>query len=132
MLLGLNHILPYMITDHHICYTVGFTGAFSFCGLYAEVFHLLRIDGEMLVHLTETDLLEDLGMRSGIHRKTVLRAIAASLTSSDHSASTTAAAGGGGLGGREGGVEGARQEEMTPVRPMKYPGEAQEDSAWAD
>jgi hypothetical protein len=55
----------------------GFGDSFSFSDLSAGVWHMLRIDGSMLLHLTDEDLLGDLGMRSGIHRKAVLRAIQA-------------------------------------------------------
>lgn len=55
----------------------GFMSSFSFADVYHQAFCQLRVDGDLLRHLTEDDLRDDLGMRSSIHRKAVLRAIGA-------------------------------------------------------
>jgi hypothetical protein len=55
--------------------TAGFLATFSFADVYHQAFCQLRVDGDLLHHLTEDDLRNDLGMRSSIHRKAMLRAI---------------------------------------------------------
>jgi hypothetical protein len=50
---------------------------FSFADVYQSAFCQLRVDGDLLQHLTENDLRDDLGMRSSIHRRAVMRAISA-------------------------------------------------------
>ena len=54
----------------------GFAASFSFADMYMQAWAQLRLDGSLIPHLTEDDLRDDLGMRSAIHRKAVLRAIA--------------------------------------------------------
>ena len=54
----------------------GFAASFSFADMYMQAWAQLRLDGSLIPHLTEDDLRDDLGMRSAIHRKAALRAIA--------------------------------------------------------
>lgn len=47
-------------------------------GEYADAFCANKIDGEMLLDLTESDLMEDFGMTNKYHRRCIMRCITAS------------------------------------------------------
>ena len=68
----------------------GFAATFSFADMYMQAWAQLRLDGSLIPHLTEDDLRDDLGMRSAIHRKAVLRAIAEQVAAAAEGASSGA------------------------------------------